>query len=92
MSDVTAQNGLILANVVDEGMVQKVKADVLHQIEQIDTALRDYEQKKAELLIHRYKLEGAIGLADHILTVMATPEPVAPQPDTTNNDHEQDGA
>lgn len=103
MSDVQVSDVVTLANVVDNTLVQKTKDDVLGQIKQIDAALAELDTKRNELVVLRFKLEGAIGFADHMLRVMGdTPDtpvvstnqnpPSVPIPDSSNNDHTDDGA
>ncbi len=93
MSDVDTSVGLTLANVIDDVLINKGKAEILAQIKQIDAALQEVDQKRNELIAMRLKMEGAAGYADHLLGVMAAPPATAEVPaPTAAKPTEDDGA
>jgi hypothetical protein len=70
MSDVNTDVGLVLANVLDETFVVGQHDEVVKQLASVDQAFQQLEAKRNELLIHKYKLEGALAACQVFLNVL----------------------
>lgn len=73
MTDVATDIGLVLASVLDERFVEEQRKQVTDQLVILDQAFQQLDAKRNEMLIHKYKLEGAKAACDVFLHVLRQP-------------------